>query len=69
MPEGDNKVTLLYTVDMQPKHLLDELGLTKEKHFNEKEKKYMKIYQNNNRKKLNLDLNVEGMTNALWNDE
>lgn len=29
----------------------------------------MKIYQNNNRKKLEEEIAIEGTTNTLWNDQ
>jgi len=62
-------MTSLYTVDLQPAHLFKVLGASPDKLLDAKQKRLMKIYQNNNRKKLEEDINIEGTTNALWNDE
>ncbi len=67
MPEGDNKITNLYTVDLQPKHLFDELGVKREKPKTSKEKKLAKVYQSIARKNLFENLDVEGTTSDLWN--
>jgi hypothetical protein len=45
-------VTDLYTIDIVPKHLFEELGVKEDKTLNDKEKKLAKVCQNLNRKKL-----------------
>lgn len=52
VPEGETRMTSLYTVDLQHTHLFKEFGVSQDKVMGEKQKRLMKIYQNNNRKKL-----------------
>ena len=52
MSEGDNKVVDLYTADINPLHLFNELGVDREKKMTEKEKKHAKVYQSLQRKSL-----------------
>lgn len=58
IPEGEEKVTHLYTVDLQPYHLFAELGVEPNRIMDAKQKRLSKIYQNNNRKKLEEDINL-----------
>ncbi len=69
VPEGEEKAINLYTVDITPKHLFQEIGIEPAKYLNEKEKKTAKVYQNFNRKKLLQDINKQGTTTALWGDD
>ena len=69
MPEGDDNVMKLYTVDLHAKHLFEELGVKKEKKMGAKEKKAAKVYQSIARKNLLDNLDATGSIDELWNDE
>ena len=69
IPTGETEVTDLYTIDIVPKHLFEEIGIKQEKALNEKEKRVAKVCQNINRKKLIEDITKDHSTDALWNDE
>lgn len=69
VPTGETAITDLYTIDIIPKHLFEELGVRQEKSLNEKERKVAKVCQNMARKKLADDIIKEHATDALWNDE
>jgi hypothetical protein len=69
IPTGETAITDLYTVDIVPKHLFEELGVKNDKLLNQKEKKHAKVCQNLARKKLAEDIVKDHATDALWNDE
>lgn len=69
MPSGESNITDLYTVDIVPKHLFEELGVRQELQLDSKEKKLAKLRQNKDRRKLAEGILKEHATDALWNDE
>ena len=69
VPVGETEQMSLYTVDLSPKHLFEEIGVREEKKLDDKEKKKAKVCQNLNRKKLIEDLSKENSIDYLWQDE
>ena len=69
LPDEDSKPMDLYTVDMQPLELIDEMGLNEDKKLSGKEKRQKKVYQSINRKDLQEGIAKEGVTKELWNSD
>lgn len=69
IPTGETELMDLYTIDIIPKHLFEEVGIKSNKKRSDKEKRMDKVVQNLNRKKLQEDINKEHTTDMLWNDE
>jgi class 3 adenylate cyclase len=70
MPEKDAKPMDLYTVDLNVKHLFEELDVEVVKELNNREKRTAKVYQSIARRNLfdSIEKN-ESTTLELWNDE
>ena len=68
MPTGDSEVRDLYTVDMSPENLFEQVGVKEEPKLGEKEKKVAKVKQNMQRKQLWDSLSKEHTTDSLWQE-